>query len=205
MSIDKISKSIIKGIEESAKDYKDWSNGYWLSDSPIENLMQVYIAKSCFHSVKNNNLFVHLEGDLGYFFGKEAGGRRRSDIIISDSDDMPIYIIEIKRAPSGYERDAKKISDMLCGSKVRFNSKLKAAYWAIFIVYKSNMKKDPVSKINDIKKKFYSAMKEFNLYYRGFHKLIAKDINVKDERRKEFIVYKGYALVVKITRKRSHE
>ena len=103
----KITNALFRGVKEAFNAYLEWS-GYWLTDYGIENILQIYIARSCFKYGMPRNGTVRLEvsfkeiGENSGAVGKggrptEIDEKKRADLALFDHLDRPKSIIEVKR------------------------------------------------------------------------------------------------------------
>ncbi len=108
-----IVKAIGKGIDSANKTYEKWSNGLWLSDAGIENLLSVKVAEAIVKDKGILNLnkgeFIRLETTFREI-EKHSNARKkpgpkldilnlsqRSDITLWHKNQTIAAIIEIKR------------------------------------------------------------------------------------------------------------
>lgn len=133
--------AILRGIAKADAMHRMWSNGYWLSDAGIENIMQTYVAEACFEALGPRGLFVHPKGALKGFFGRDDEETRRADLMIADVDEKPVYIVELKRGGKWYGRDTQKIFDAMIGYRHRSKRRIKAAFWGAFVIWHSGQRK----------------------------------------------------------------
>jgi hypothetical protein len=133
---DPIAGAILQGIKKANDKYRAWSNGFWLSDAGVENVMQTYVAEACFKAVKDEGLHVHPEASLPYFFGKADAARNRLDVAVTGEDEIPLYVIELKRGLSGEWRDTDKFNQLLIRWRTPSKNGLRSAYWGQFIPWR---------------------------------------------------------------------
>ena len=102
-----LSLVVIKGIRSAFTQYKNWSNGMWLVDAGVENMMQIQIASELYKHLKKDRGYVWLESkfsDIGDMSGATGSGNRpkeieksrRADICVFRKD-VPIAVVEVKR------------------------------------------------------------------------------------------------------------
>lgn len=131
---DHVAHAILKGIKKANKKYETWTEGSWLSDAGIENMMQVYVAESCYSAVASEGLQVHVEASFAFFFDRDD--TRRADIAITDEEYVPRFIVELKRSNGGHWRDVDKFKDLLIRLKTPSRNGLRAVYWGLFVPWK---------------------------------------------------------------------
>ncbi|WP_156995013.1 hypothetical protein [Elstera litoralis] len=196
--MDFIAKSIFEGIRKANESYYNWSGGeYWLSDAPVENIMQTYVAESCYKAVKAKKLLVHPEANLNYFLHQKLWGKRRADIIITDDEQEPLYIIELKRSSGEMMRDAIKINDIFLRFRKKHPGKIKSAYWGAFVTHHSDMRnhQNIDMAVNHVFENFSSCLKcEPSRISRLDKKITNGDVWYNDHR----VDWNSAALIVKI-------
>ena len=134
-----VAQAVLEGISRANKAYKSWSGGFWLSDAGIENIVQTYVAEACFNALKGKKLQVHPEASRSYFFDSPDKHSPRFDIAITDGQQFPVYVIELKRSPKdkkGISRDIQKLLSVLLPSDSASPKQFRAAYWGCFVSWR---------------------------------------------------------------------
>ena len=110
----------VKGVQKAFTEYREWTNGYWLSYAP-ESYIQVEIARS----LKKEFLFITLEDtvrDILIDSDAEMRGRKprnspagRVDIIAWWKNETPRALIEVKKCWTydGINSDAIRLRQLL--------------------------------------------------------------------------------------------
>lgn len=143
---DDLIDAVISGILNANQFYENISNGLWLNDAGVESVLQTKIAESIYNILPKDNKgsvsgaslvmeykFKEIISSSGS--GKKRGripalvsGAKRVDLLIFDSNEMPIIPIEVKRnaAVDGFAIDASRIlgilkrSDKISGGSVKY-------------------------------------------------------------------------------------
>ena len=104
-----IIEAIHAGTETANRNYEDWSNGAWVTDSGVEGLLAASIAQAVHEcQTEDESLLMELSfGDIEALSGANAmrGPRpvnfsvaNRADIVLLNRVRKPICIIEVKRS-----------------------------------------------------------------------------------------------------------
>ena len=85
---------ILKGVQDANKKYEKWSKGHWLIDAGIEGHLVSTIARKLSGHIGCGSLVMEVSFD-GIF----------ADIVLFDSKDRPICVIEVKRTWRPWNED----------------------------------------------------------------------------------------------------
>lgn len=126
ISKEKIIHATHKGIQNSFKDYEEWSGGEWLWNAP-EYLITVKIAQSIakidagkYVTLEDNVDYVLTEGGKKARVKKVARKNGRSDIVLWFKNCYPRAIIEVKNSVytiRKIEEDIDRIEEVIKKSK----------------------------------------------------------------------------------------
>jgi hypothetical protein len=162
--------------------------------------MQTYVAEACFAAVQNQGLHVHLEAPLSYFFDKAEAAKNRLDVAVTNGDEIPRYVIELKRGVSGEWRDAEKFNQVLVRWRTPCKEGLRAAYWGQFVPWKTGSRSKSLdSKIEVAIGKFESLTNLDRLKITWNSQFLAKGSWPDNQGRS--VEWQAAALVATITRK----
>ena len=146
-----LSGVVIKGIRAAFNQYKKWSDGQWLVDAGVENMMQVQIASELWKHQKDKRGFVRLESkfsDIGMMSGATGSGNRpkeieqsrRADICIFKGD-SPIGIVEVKRkwTTASCVNDLKRLAALIKHYGPSRNGSIECGYLAFYSYSKGSL------------------------------------------------------------------
>ena len=103
-----IKKAILDGIHAANVRYEEWSSGWWVTDSGVEGHVVSTIAKKLGRQIAGQgSLLMELPfGTIRQGSGaaqppgrprKTLNSRNRADIVLRDTNDRPVCVIEVKR------------------------------------------------------------------------------------------------------------
>lgn len=187
ISINNVIKATLNGIDESMKDYQDWSGGEWLWNAP-EYLITVKIAENL-AKIKGSK-YITLEDNVDYVLNlagqKNKGAisdktraNGRSDIVLWWGDGTPRAIIEVKNSVFRLKQIAKdidRIREVLKKKKKKSTIKFGLIAFYIDRNYKTGEAKKKIEKkIYKIREEILEAYKDLSCDLYSPKKDIYKD------------------------------
>ena len=121
-----IKEAILDGIHAANVRYEEWSRGWWVTDSGVEGHVVSTIAEKLNQRITSQGSLV-MELPFG-IIRKGSGAarppgrprrtlnsRNRADIVLRDSNDRPVCIIEVKRFWDEEKcfKDLERIRDLI--------------------------------------------------------------------------------------------
>ena len=121
-----IKKAILDGIHAANVRYEEWSRGWWVTDSGVEGHVVSTIAEKLHRQIAGQgSLAMELPfGTIRKGSGaarppgrprKTLNSRNRADIVLRDTNDRPVCVIEVKRYwdEEGCFKDLTRIRDLI--------------------------------------------------------------------------------------------
>ena len=180
ISIDRIIKATLDGIDESMSIYQKWSGGEWLWNAP-EYLLTIKIAENI--SKIKGSKFITLEDNVDYLLnlanakgrGKISDKTRkngRSDIVLWWANGTPRAIIEVKNSVYNQNKisnDINRIKAILKRKKSKSTLQFGLIAFYIDRKYKTKNAKENIENriyeiFSEVKNKYPDIT--FRLYFR---------------------------------------
>ena len=157
---------IISAIEEGAnaanKKYENWSNGSWVTDSGVENLMVACIAEAV---NKGQEPHESLGMEVSFRDIRKMSRARlkrgrppatvkdtnRADIVLFNRFERPTCVIEVKRSWNSDQcwMDLERIRDLVRACAYVKGGSLRRGFLAMMIVKKATKTKSPNDRIEE--------------------------------------------------------
>lgn len=150
--------AIVTGIQKANKTYEKWTDGGWLHDGGVENLMSVKIADTIYEKALNENGNKNETLALEVLFSqieehsqcdtkpgakpKVLQANHRADLVLFHANWCPAAAIEVKRKweYKSCNRDLERLIALLKRHGKHSNGSLKFTCLAVFLAFKSEDK-----------------------------------------------------------------